>query len=442
MGEQKRLANKVARGALSKAMNYVIYQFPLEGHVLTQLPVFIIPSSGNSGETAFCCRQGLFFFDEFILSLVADKSKNNVGQRRLWFLVLHELRHFIYMHVNRWIHFSNMLNDSKNRNSAQLFNIAADLVINGDLVNDYGEMQEPLRPEFIPAGIFDKEGKYRGMSAEEIYFKLLQEQDATQTQKNSSIGERPSELAIYDLREATEAELAIAQAVSDVGQPIKELSESDMMEVIHTAIQLAKIKGTPPSSAERILKELTQTKTAWNVQLRKYMRAFEKEGLTYHRPNKRFLSQSMIMPSTTKKKRLKNVVLAIDTSGSISDKQLTYFASEVTKIASECRVETLTVIFADANVANVQTFKHPAKNIAKKLIPAGGGGTNFRPAFEYVKTHNLNPEIFIYFTDLYGSFPDRRDAPKATIWAVPEKSKFIEVPFGHKLVVDTRFLKP
>ena len=442
---EKRIANKTACDAVSKAVNYVIYQFPLEGHVLTRLPVFVIPSTGESGETAFCCKQGLFFYDEFILGLIEDKTQNNIGQRHLWFLILHELRHYIYLHVNRWMDFSPILNDANKHSSAQLFNIAADYVINGDLVNDYGDMQEAFKPEFIPSGIIDKTGQYTGMSAEEIYFALLKEQQqkgsksgaaGQQGETDSSLSSGSKRLEVHDLRDATEEELAQGKAVSNVSQQGKEIDNDELVKVIHTGIQIAKIKGKAPASAERILKELVQTKTAWNVQLRKFMRGFEKGSLNYCRPNRRFLSQGMIMPSSAKKLRLKHVVLAMDTSGSISEKELNLFASEVNKLVVECRVETLTVIFADSNVANVQTFKRPKENIGKKLIPAGGGGTDFRPAFDYVKRHTLNPDVFIYFTDLYGSFPDKSDAPKATIWAVPEEGKYIDVPFGQKLIVD------
>ncbi len=59
----------------------------------------------------------------------------------------------------------------------------------------------------------------------------------------------------------------------------------------------------------------------------------------------------------------------------------------------------------------------------------GGGGTSFRPVFQWVEQQRLRPDLLVYFTDADGAFPaDQPTYP--VIWLVKGKS---EVPWGQRI---------
>jgi predicted metal-dependent peptidase len=67
------------------------------------------------------------------------------------------------------------------------------------------------------------------------------------------------------------------------------------------------------------------------------------------------------------------------------------------------------------------------KNLLKKIKLKGGGGTSFKPVFNWIKKESLNLDCLIYFTDLYGDFPEEKPMYN-TYWVTQTDN--IEVPFG------------
>ena len=433
----------IACERLKKATSLVMFRFPLEGHILGKIPVYALAGSSEpkNTETAFACDKGLFFYDTFILDITQDNTQHSIGMRRLYFLILHEIRHWIYMHVFRWKEFGNTLALQKQIKDSRLFNIAADYVINGELVSDYADIDITFRPEFIESGIIDKEGKYDGLSTEQVYIALLNDlpeppQNGSSQNANAGQEGQQDNLDIHDLREPTPEELEQAQIVANESAKGSSMDTKEIRDTILTATQIAKMQGNAPASIDRMIASIVETKTSWEASLRRYMRAFEKADFNFSRPNRRYMSQGLILPSAGKKQKLKHVVLAMDTSGSIGSHELTAFASETRTLLQQCHIEQLTIIYADTEVANVQVFKRPRPQDTLKLAPAGGGGTDFVPVFDYVMQQSINPDVLIYFTDTYGRFPNAKDVKFNTIWAIPPYVKNVDLPFGKKLIVD------
>jgi len=116
-------------------------------------------------------------------------------------------------------------------------------------------------------------------------------------------------------------------------------------------------------------------------------------------------------------------VIAVDTSGSIGTEELEQFAGEITAISDEAQPEIIHVVYCDAAVQSSQQFE-PSEPIT--LEPKGGGGTDFRPVFEWVELHGLRPACLIYLTDLCcSSYPQEPDYP--VLWATDSCSV---APFG------------
>lgn len=82
------------------------------------------------------------------------------------------------------------------------------------------------------------------------------------------------------------------------------------------------------------------------------------------------------------------------------------FFSELTSLLGSFGNYEITIIQCDTAVGKVETFtsERPLpKNYGWQIT--GGGGTSFIPPFNYVKSHGMRPDIFIYVTDGYGDAP-------------------------------------
>ena len=69
-------------------------------------------------------------------------------------------------------------------------------------------------------------------------------------------------------------------------------------------------------------------------------------------------------------------------------------------------------------------------NLLNKIKFKGGGGTDFRPVFDKVKELNIFPELLIYLTDAYGSFPEKQPN-YPVLWCLTEENSV--VPWGHSV---------
>ena len=145
------------------------------------------------------------------------------------------------------------------------------------------------------------------------------------------------------------------------------------------------------------------------------------------RPNRRYISSGIILPSLISEE-LPEVVIAVDTSCSITEKQLSTFASEASAVLGAYET-TIRVIYCDARVRGEKVFTRA--DLPLELELRGGGGTKFEPVFEHITENQYTPSCLIYFTDLAGSFPEHEpDYP--VMWLVPKPRDDQErtVPFG------------
>ena len=145
------------------------------------------------------------------------------------------------------------------------------------------------------------------------------------------------------------------------------------------------------------------------------------------RPNRRFVSSGLYLPSV-ERRSIGEIVIAVDTSGSIGTQELEQFSGEINAIANEAQPELIRVIYCDAAVQAVDEF---GLSEPITLSPKGGGGTDFIPAFKWVEEeeNDIEPMCLIYLTDLCrNSFPPAPDYP--VLWVTDSQKT---APFGETL---------
>jgi len=128
---------------------------------------------------------------------------------------------------------------------------------------------------------------------------------------------------------------------------------------------------------------------------------------------------------------VESIVVAIDTSGSIDDKMIKEFLTEVAGMIQAYKIETLYVLSIDAALQTTNKFKNPRDLRTLKVDIKGGGGTDFRPAFDFIEdVLRKQFTVLIYITDAMGTFPDTPQYQNKVIWCVKGDGK---VPFGKRV---------
>ncbi len=333
-------------------------------------------------------------------------------------LVAHEVWHCVYDHLNPLrIAGRDMIR----------WNMAGDLRINADL-KDFGFT--------LPEGcLYDK--KYDdGWHTERIFNDLPQPKIVhigTGQGKGKGKNGQPGNGECYDPRydkighdivpmpgkQAKEAENQAAQWKAAVSQ----------------AAARARQAGKLPGGLDRFVDDLLEPEIDFEQILRRFiMEAIGHDDMTWHPPDRRFVQMEEYLP-TWVGYTSKPVVFGIDTSGSIGSKEIKKSVSEVEGFLQTYKIP-LYLVYIDAAVQSVEIYDGwGQRSVAGVTLPKGGGGTDFRPLFQWVEKEGLDITCMVYFTDLYGTFPEEEpDYP--VMWVAFSD---LAVPFGEVVRVTPEY---
>jgi predicted metal-dependent peptidase len=320
--------------------------------------------------------------------------------KQTMFVILHEWYHVIRLHHTR-----------RNDRNPKRWNIAADYEINADLKALHGI-------EEIPGMLYD--ARYLDMPVEAIYSHLDDQQDQDdQQQQSGQIGEVTDHPALGQ------------QQGQDQQDKTRNEIEQQVKNDIVTGMQLAKMRGQLPAQIERLLGKLVEPQIDWRSALVDFIQTKAKNDYSFARPNTRFAHTGFYLPSLYSE-QLPALVFACDTSGSIDEEALREYSTDLINAFESVNISQLFVIWCDSTVNSVQVFE---KGDTLDLKPEGGGGTSFRPPFEYVYKNGIEPAGLIYLTDGYcHRFPAEPDYP--VLWCVYGKNDGFNPPFGRVLKVN------
>ena len=329
----------------------------------------------------------------------------------------------------------------RGQRDARLWNRAADLAINPLLVANHFQ---------LPAGALI-DAAFSGMSAEEIYAELKRKEDAgggrdsegaPASHSGNDEASTGSELRsdhsapCPPATKQTKAEAnsvvpksAFGEVVDAVDEKGRRASEPENLEqqrewslAAEQAQRSATACGSKPAGVERPLKRSRSTPLDWRAILRDFISAQTPQDYRWSPPNRRYVSAGLYLPSV-EKTGPGEIVVAVDTSGSIRRGELEQFAAEIAAIAEETRPERIHVVCADAAVQSEREF---ASGEPVTIEPMGGGGTDFRPVFRWVEERGIAPACLIYLTDLRCRwFPASVEYP--VLWVTNSKR---EAPLG------------
>lgn len=188
--------------------------------------------------------------------------------------------------------------------------------------------------------------------------------------------------------------------------------------------------GQLPGSLKEVIEDMLATKVPWREVLQRFVEQVSRNDYTYTRTNPRYATFGIVMPSLYNKE-LPPIDVWIDTSGSISNKDLQQFVSEINDIRGHYRT-TIRIIQCDTDVRFTSVIEPDDEFI--KLELHGRGGTAFSPAIAWSMKQEELPCCGIYLTDMdCSNFGKEPDFP--VLWVQTEGRRAVKVPFGEVILM-------
>ena len=302
----------------------------------------------------------------------------DLNDKQLRFLVLHEVYHKLYRHLTTWQHLY--------KQDAQLANMACDYVINVKIADDNAQDKFATMDGKLKCGCFDE--KYRGWDSAQVFNDLKQ-------QGGDAQGDGQGQG--FDEHGWDDAEGMTADEQRDLARDIDEAIR-----------QGALVAGKTGSGGDRDLAELLAPQVDWREVLREFVQTTcaGSDYSTYRRPNRRYLSSGMYMPSGISES-VGELLVAVDTSGSIGQRELSVFLSEIKEICDTVHPDAIRLLYWDTEVcADERYVGAECEDLAKSTKPAGGGGTDVRCVTDYITKEEIKAQACIVLTDgyLYGGW--------------------------------------
>jgi len=309
-----------------------------------------------------------------------------------------------FVFANGAMHASLAHEARKNGRSGWLWQLSTDYAINDMLVQN-----GLVRPD---EAHYSK--RFSGMYAEEIYAELkediLRDELEYEADETEDVQDDKSEQNRQNTPQKTDA-----------------LSEQLFEEFAKAKLEEEAKNSEMPVGIGRFFSIADEGKVDWRKELSAALQRFYRDDYVLIPPSKKLLYRGIYLPSSTTQ-RVK-IVVAVDSSGSVDEKLLNEFLSELNFLMLSVANFEIDMLVCDDKIRSHKTFF--GGDILEADIK-GGGGTDFRPVFEFIDKELLDVQLLLYFTDLDGIFPS--EEPNYEVkWVAPKEGYF---PFGSIIVLE------
>ena len=386
--------------SLSKISKELMLKEPYYGFFLIMLNKMWRKDLPTAGVSKNGINYQLAINEEFWTSL---SEKHQMG------LLKHELLHIAFGHLVSFGSFRNK----------KLANVAMDMEIN-----------QYIDPDYLPDGGIDI-NNYEDLNLDKkagcryYYDKLQQLKD--EKDKNGTCGNEEMDKLLDNIDNGDVPDHSTWEEFDDLSEAEKKLIEKQIQKVLSDAKeQTIKKRGNVPGEIEGviIIEEIVKPKFDWRSYVRRFSgtstKVFTKK--IRRKENRRYDENPGL-----KIKMKQHMLLAIDTSGSVSDTELTEFMNEIHHIY-KAGVD-ITIVQCDTSINSIEEYK--GKN---ELNVKGRGGTEFDPVLDYYNANQKKYTSLVYFTDgeCYTSVK-----PKGRVlWVLSERSSMNESLPGHVIKLE------
>ena len=306
------------------------------------------------------------------------------NDEELFGLALHESLHIILMHMWR-----------RGEREPNLWNVANDAIINAYIRK---------RQYQLPEGGVDVGWVRDDMDSEYVYKRMKKDQDEKQQQQQTGGGDEDGDAG---------TPAGGFDGTGDLMDAPSDATMTDLEATIQASAEMAKACGQGSALIDNILKGTGKSRVDWRNEMRAMLTSASNDDYTYRRPSRRFIAQGTYLPSLYSE-GLGPVLIAIDSSASMTQRELEQIASETQQIFEDLNPAFVRVVYCDTKIQRTQDFQ---QGDDVELSCRGGGGTRFKPVFDYIEAEMPEAVGLVYFTDLEGNTDECREPHCPVIWA-------------------------
>jgi len=405
---------------LAAARTRLILEKPFLGSLVMHLP--LKAADPKWCKTTATDAKNFYYNPAYIGRLTLEQTQ---------FVLAHEAMHCALSHFAR-----------RNHRQKHRWDVACDYAVN--MILDDERMRGPDNALMSAA--------YRGLTAEEIYPVLhedppeetqdthlfdndssdqggegkSQEQDSGEGQGESS-GDKQEGGSSGHSEAQDDGEAAQANELQSAPPPPADPGKLDEQwkSRLAAAAQAARQAGKLSQSLMRLVDNLLAPQLPWRALLARYMMNAARDDYSFQRTSRR--EAAALMPRLHSQSV--KVVVALDTSGSVQQAELQEFLSEIDALKGQVRADVTLHACDDKLDPNGPWHFALWESVRLPEEICGGGGTDFRPLFDWVEREHLSPDLLVYFTDAEGRFPDH-EPHYPVVWLVKGKAS---VPFGIRI---------
>ena len=344
--EKDALINKLITARIG-----LLLRFPFFGNMATRL---VFEDASHWCKTIATDGRKFYYNLDFLDQLTVKVAE---------FGFAHEVIHNIFDHIGR-----------RESRDPEISGIAADYAAN-QICRDEKIGEFPTFMEVY------QDDKYRDWTYEQIYEDL----------ENNNKGKGSGKQSLLDMHIEFNPE---SPPITD--EERKQIRD----EIIEAMLSAAETAGADklPYSIKRLIQEFLEPKMDWREMLRMNIQSIFKHNYSFARFNRKSQMTGAILPGMMNEETI-DVAVALDMSGSISNKQAKEMISEVKGIMEEYKDFKLKLWCFDDRVHNYKEFSSDNWDEIAIYEPKGGGGTTFEVNWEFMKEKDINPKKFIMFTD-------------------------------------------
>ena len=312
-------------------------------------------------------------------------------------VLLHEIWHIARLHSLR-----------RGSRDPLWWNYACDIWINNMLEDENNSFE----------GIENcwKDQQYRGLVEEEIYDRIYNPNNKQTPPPTGSFGDDGG-----------------AGDLGNQGQEISNQQKQELLSVVTMAAHSAKMSSSPgsiPGDTEQILTQFLKPVVPWQQLLHRFFNDMLTTDYTWRRPNRRF--DDIYLPSTYQDDgRLEHLMYFMDVSGSITQKDLLRFNSEVKYVWEEYQPQKMSLVQFDTRISHEQVIKEG--DVLTEMVVKGGGGTSLVPVREHIIKHR--PTAAIIFSDMEVEPMAKLPFEVPIIWVVLGGRRSHKPSFGDVIVI-------
>jgi predicted metal-dependent peptidase len=407
---------------LAAARTRLILEKPFLGALVMHLP--LKASDPKWCETTATDARAFYYNPAYIARLTLEQTQ---------FALAHEAMHCALSHFNR-----------RGHRIRHRWDVACDYAVN--MILDEERMQPPDEALM--------NATYRGLTAEEIY-PLLHEDPPEKTQDmhlfdNDTSDGQEGEPQEQDMGQGKGDQQNEDSSDGQGGQPEEEQDadnepqqsaeaedsppppppDPDKLDEqwksrLAAAAQAARQAGKLSQSMMRLVDDLLSPQLPWRALLARYMMNAARDDYSFQRTSRR--EGDALMPRLYSQSV--KAVVVMDTSGSVTREELQEFLTEIDVLKAQVRAD-VTLHACDDKLDPNGPWRFAmweAMTLPGEI--SGGGGTDFRPVFDWLEAEGQSPDLLVYFTDAQGRFPDTEPG-YPVVWLVKGKA---QVPFGTRI---------